>query len=55
MSMFWYFVLFLFILMILILILPAPWLHVIGSWISTGLGWLIKAVVHKLIIASNSK
>jgi len=55
MSMFWYFMLFLFIVMILILILPASWLHVIGSWINTGLDWLIKAIVHKLIMASNSK
>jgi len=55
MSMFWYFMFFLFIVMILILILPAPWLHVIGSWISTGLGWLLKMIIHKLIIASNSR
>jgi len=53
MSMFWYFMLFLIIVIVLILILPAPWLHVIGSWISAGLGWLASAIAHKLMMASN--
>ena len=55
MSMFWYFMLFLFFVMILILILPAQWLHTIGSWINAGLDWLLKMLIHKLIMASNSK